>query len=798
MKDELNILFVEDFQSDYELALRQLRKEQILFSSICVDTRAEFLNALESFNPDLIISDYSMPTFNGLEALRITLEKNPDIPFIILTGSINEETAVECMRAGAADYVLKEKLHRLPFSVRETLKLSQERKEKLLAEKQLRESETRFKDVFESANVGKVITSQNKAIVVNQAFADMLGYTRLELQNMDWRDFTPAEDIEHNEKIIAPLYRGEQESIRYQKRYIHKNGSYVWVDISVILHRDAEGEIEYLISTIIDITENKKAEIALRESENKFRSFFQNNHAMMMLIDPSTGDIMDVNPAACAFYGNSREELLTKKITEINTLSLEEVKVEMQKALSEERNYFNFRHRLASSDIRDVEVYSGPIQHSGKHLLYSIIHDVTERKEAELQLRKSEEKFRSFFHNNLSIMLLIDPETGMITDANIAASQFYGYSQNTLLQTNICQINTLPQEEVFVAISRAIGGEKNSFQFQHRLANGEIRDVEVNSSPIEHQGKRILYSIVQDVTDKKYAEHQIRLQATALNAAANAIVITDKNGAIQWVNPSYSHLTGYSLEEVLGKNPRILKSGIQDQAYYKNLWQVILSGQIWQGELVNKRKDGSLYTEYETITPMLDENGNVSHFIAIKEDITQRKQIEKSFKELNELLNLFINYSPIYAYIKEVTDSRISVIIASENYYDMVGIPGSKMAGKTMLELFPTEFAEKIMADDREVVKNGQVLKLDEELNGRFYTTIKFPINQGERTLLAGYTIDITDRKQAEKALEQKVDELLRFHNLTVDRELKMVELKKEVNQLLQNADKPPRYKIIE
>lgn len=516
MKDELNILFVEDFQSDYELALRQLRIEQILFSSICVDTRAEFLNALESFNPDLIISDYSMPTFNGLEALRITLEKNPDIPFIILTGSINEETAVECMRAGAADYVLKEKLHRLPFSVRETLKLSQERKEKLLAEKQLRESETRFKDVFESANVGKVITSQNKAIVVNQAFADMLGYTRLELENMDWRDFTPAEDIEHNERIIAPLYRGEQESIRYQKRYIHKNGSYVWVDISVILHRDAEGEIEYLISTIIDITENKKAEIALRESENKFRSFFQNNHAVMMLIDPSTGNIMDVNPEACSFYGYNREDILSKKITEINTLSLDEVRGEMQKALSEERNYFNFRHRLANGEIRDVEIYSGPIDHFGKKLLYSIIHDITDRKEAEKKLRRSEERFRSLFKNNLTVMLLIDPSDGMIIDANPAACKFYGYDLETLERTNISQINTLPQDELAIAISQAVNGDKNQFQFQHRLANGEIRDVEVNSSPIEYQDTIILLSIVNDITSRKQAEKSLEQKVDEL------------------------------------------------------------------------------------------------------------------------------------------------------------------------------------------------------------------------------------------------------------------------------------------
>lgn len=437
MKDELNILFVEDFQSDYELALRQLRKEQILFSSICVDTRAEFLNALENFNPDLIISDYSMPTFNGLEALHITLEKKPDIPFIVLTGSINEETAVECMRAGAADYVLKEKLQRLPFSVRETLKRSQERKEKLLAEKQLRESETRFKDVFESANVGKVITSQNKAIVVNQAFADMLGYTRQELENMDWRDFTPAEDIEHNEKIISPLYRGEQESIRYQKRYIHKNGSHVWVDISVSLHRDEEGEIEYLISTIIDITENKKAEIALRKSETRYRSLFEDSPIAIFEEDFSLAyqkilsfkqqgildfrkyfqknprelldcvklvKILDVNNTTVSlFKAKNKQELLTTLENVVPEKATEYLLEEFIN-IAEGKTHFQLEtinHDLQGNPIH-LSVHWAVV--SGYETDLSKVNisvvDITDRKKSEMATEKSEKRYRSLFEDS--------------------------------------------------------------------------------------------------------------------------------------------------------------------------------------------------------------------------------------------------------------------------------------------------------------------------------------------------------------------------------------------------------------
>jgi PAS domain S-box-containing protein len=122
----------------------------------------------------------------------------------------------------------------------------------------------------------------------------------------------------------------------------------------------------------------------------------------------------------------------------------------------------------------------------------------------------------------------------------------------------------------------------------------------------------------------------LRLQSSALNAAANAIVITRRDGAIEWTNPAFTTLTGYALSEVIGKNPRILKSGMHDQAFYKNMWDTILSGQVWRGEMINRRKDGALYAEELTITPLQNERGEVEHFIAIKHDVTERKKIEET------------------------------------------------------------------------------------------------------------------------------------------------------------------------
>ena len=154
------------------------------------------------------------------------------------------------------------------------------------------------------------------------------------------------------------------------------------------------------------------------------------------------------------------------------------------------------------------------------------------------------------------------------------------------------------------------------------------------------QGKPLkMQGVLYDITENKDAGAALRLQSAALEAAANAIVIADVEGVIQWVNAAYSRLTGYSIEDAVGQHTRILFSGMQDQAFYKNLWDTILAGQVWHGELVNKRKDGSLYHEEQTITPLTDSSGRITHFIGVKQEISERKQSEEKIRQQVEHLS---------------------------------------------------------------------------------------------------------------------------------------------------------------
>jgi len=134
------------------------------------------------------------------------------------------------------------------------------------------------------------------------------------------------------------------------------------------------------------------------------------------------------------------------------------------------------------------------------------------------------------------------------------------------------------------------------------------------------------------IARRQQTEQRIQLQTAALAAAANGIVITDREGTVIWVNPAFTRLTGYAAEEAVGQNLRILHSGRHDRSFYKNLWDTILAGQVWHGEIINRRKDGGLYTEEQTITPVRDTHGGITHFIAIKQDVTERKRAEERIR----------------------------------------------------------------------------------------------------------------------------------------------------------------------
>lgn len=252
-------------------------------------------------------------------------------------------------------------------------------------------------------------------------------------------------------------------------------------------------------------------------------------------------------------------------------------------------------------------------------------------------LRESESRYRSLFENDHVVMLLIDPATGDIREANPAAVAYYGWDHDTLVHKNVADINQLSSEEIGEELRRAAEGERRFFEFRHRLADGSIRDVEVRTGPVCFGGVRLLYSIVNDVTEKHRTDARLHLMQSVLEAAPSGIVIADVIGRIEWVNPAFVKMTGYSLEEVVGRNPNILRSGRQGPAFYEKLWGTISHGRVWAGELQNQRRDGSIYWEHMVVAPVPTPSGAIGHYVAIKQDISSHKEMEKQVARTQRL-----------------------------------------------------------------------------------------------------------------------------------------------------------------
>ncbi|MCB8968495.1 MAG: PAS domain S-box protein [Ardenticatenaceae bacterium] len=274
--------------------------------------------------------------------------------------------------------------------------------------------------------------------------------------------------------------------------------------------------------------------------------------------------------------------------------------------------------------------------------LIGTITDITTTKQTETQLRRSEMRYRQIFEMNQAIKLLIDPDNGRIVEANRAASDFYGYSLQEFTQMSISDINTLSPNQIKQAMARARVKEQLFFDFRHRLASGEIRDVEVYSGPVHTDQGTLLYSIIHDVTERKQAEVRIQQLSQAVEQSPVSIVITDLQGNIEYTNPQFTAVTGYTKAEALGQNPRILKTGHTTPEEYETLWDTISSGNVWRGEFKNRAKDGSIYWEQAVISPIKNESGTITHFVAVKENITHIREISNALFQRNRELQLLI------------------------------------------------------------------------------------------------------------------------------------------------------------
>ena len=265
-----------------------------------------------------------------------------------------------------------------------------------------------------------------------------------------------------------------------------------------------------------------------------------------------------------------------------------------------------------------------------------------ERQRVQHDLEASEIRYRRLFESAKDGILILDAETGEVVDVNPFMIELLGYSHEMFLGRVLWEIglfkDVVASKEAFFELQR-----KGYIRYEDLplvTKDGRKINVEFVSNVYRVDSMSVIQCNIRDITERKRAEESLMLQNAALQSAANAIVITDRSGKIISVNQAFTQLTGYTQKEVIGKKPNILKSGSHTDSFYQNLWKTILSEEVWKGEIENRRKDGSLYTEEMTITPVSQAQGEISHFIAIKQDITDRKKLQQEILQSQKIQSI--------------------------------------------------------------------------------------------------------------------------------------------------------------
>ena len=380
--------------------------------------------------------------------------------------------------------------------------------------KQLRDSEDRFKAFSDAAFEGIVITEKGIILEVNDIVCKMLGFHSSEFIG---KAVTELISLEERDNVKSKILSGFEHI--YETRCLRKDGSSFPVEVQGkrILHKGKQARV----TAVRDVSGRKCTEDLLKEREQIYRTLFENNSSVMVLIDPETYAIFDANQSACSYYGYSKEDLIGMRITDINVLSEKELCEEMERAKSEKKKCFNFSHRLSDGTIRDVEVFSGPIIVDGKLLLCSIIHDISERKKAEEEKKIERQRLYSLLDTLPAFVYLQSPDYS-IRFANKYYTEHFGETEGLPCYKSLwgrdkpCEV--CPTFKVFRS------GKPQKWEWDS-APDGRI--YEVHDYPFtDTDGKELVFELGMDITERRKMENEIvkikKLEATSVLAGGIA------------------------------------------------------------------------------------------------------------------------------------------------------------------------------------------------------------------------------------------------------------------------------------
>jgi len=691
--------------------------------------------------------------------------------------------------------------------------------ERKQAEQLLKISEEQFRAVFENSIVGKSLTISEGRLSVNKAFSDIVGYSVEELSGMKWMDITHKDDIDYNLHLIELILEGKIPSAHWEKRYIHKNGNCIWVDISTTLLPNPNGNERSFLTEIYDITDSKNAEIALQESEEKFKNAFTTNPDSINITQMKDGQFVSINSGFTRIMGYTEDDILGKTSMAINIWVNPSDREKLVMGLKEKGIVEDLvaQFRTKSGELIYGMMSASVIELDGiKHIL-SITRNITERKRIEDALHISESKLSEA----TQIANLCFWEYNFENDVFTFNDQFYKLYNTTaeneggylMSSANYTQRFVHPDDAQVVAAEIQKGLQSNELNFisnlDHRVicADGEQKDITVKLRVLKDLNKKIVrcYGVNQDITERKTMEKSLRRSKDRLNrgelVSKSGNWEIDLNSLTVKISRGTATIYGFTKKNLVYdeiKLPTLPEYLPMLDVALKNL---IEKNEPYDLEFKIETKDTGEIKDVHSVA-LYDKRNRI--VFGIVQDITDRKETEKALIESEKLLREAQQVAKLGSYAWDITTRTWT---SSEILDKIFGINDAfEKTTENWLKIIHPEW-QQIMSDYiSDLVQNHwnfdkeyKIIRQNDgkecwvhELGQLEYNLLNEPIR------LVGTITNIDERKEAEISLKEKMNDLMRFHSLTVGREIKMIELKKEINDLREKLGQEPKYRIVD
>ena len=770
MKKQLKILYLHEKESDVIAINEALSKGQIYFQGRVANSKEKFEKALKEFPAQLILAETSTNSFSSLEALEILKRDNIKIPFILVSDHMPIEKILDLIKAGASDYINKDRMERLPIAINsavEKYRLEKERQEYI---DKLENAETRFRALIEHAvEVVVILNKEGKPVYASPSIKRVLGYS--EKETLDLSLYTV---VHPDDKPIVT--RRMQECLKnpgvtlpeIQCRCRHKNGNWVWCEGSVtnMLHDPA---VKGIVDNFHDISDKKRAEIELRESEEKYRSFFENSMDAILLT-ATGGQILAANPAACRMFQMTEQEICEagrNGLIKTNSPALE-------KGLEERKNKGKVKGQLTfqrkNGSLFEGEISSAIFSDSyGSNRTSMIIRDISERVKAEKELKISEENYRFLFESSASPKWIFDIETDEILDVNETAIETYGYLREEFLNMKTKQLK--PPEELprMAKIHRELKNMEGLIRFgifTQLKKDGTRIKAEVSGHKCYFKNRLCMVIDSFDVTEREKTLQQLKDSQEKLITAQKIArlgywKLNLEDFRIYWSDEIYE-MAGLKKGDSAPTFDDLLALIHPDdkENYYKN-----------REETYNKALDHE--AQYRIILPgggikwfeekgkfIKDEQGNPMVLEGTVQDITAKKILELSLEESNLRYKMVSKATSDAIWDWDFTTNKA---YWGEGFQTIFGYdPVEIQFEETFWEknIHP-EDRERVTSNIEEAIKSNQSIWSIEYRFRRADGTYAYVLDKGffirdedgKALKLAGGIQDITPRKKAEEAL---------------------------------------------